>query len=181
MNLWREDHQSILAQVDAGAVLESNAQELWTAARGADEALSADLVANRTDLTISADQTLVAELARSGAQSQLSGLSRLGRRRRVGQGTDGLSLRPMAEVTSQTVSVYQNALTESSAYAPQLHQDLTVGLETRAALALCKQQSTQALLSAYQGYDLSKYSQQGQAAAGDHPAPGRGGHGRSRV
>ena len=77
LNLWRQDHQSTLALVDNGTVLESNAQELWTAARGADEALNADFVANRTDLTISADQTLVAQTARSAAQDQLSGLSRL--------------------------------------------------------------------------------------------------------
>lgn len=163
LTLWRQDNQSILAQVDAGAVLESNAQELWTAARGADEALSADLVANRTDLTISADQTLVAQTARSTAQSQLSGLRRLADAAAWAKELDGLSLRPMAEVTSQTVSTYESAVTESSAYAAQLHRDLTGGLEARAALALCKQQSTQALLSAYQGYDLSKYSQQGQA------------------
>lgn len=163
MNLWRQDHQSILALVDNGAVLESNAQELWTAARGADEALNADFVANRTDLTISADQTLVAQTARSAAQDQLSGLSRLVDAAAWAKELGGLSLRPMAEVTSQTVSAYQTALTESSTYAPQLHQDLTVSLEARAALALCKQQSTQALLTAYQGYDLSKYSQQGQA------------------
>lgn len=163
LSLWRQDHQSILALVDTGAVLESNAQELWTAARGADEALSADFVANRTDLTISADQTLVAQTARSAAQAQLNGLSRLADAAAWAKELGGLSLRPMAEVTSQTVSAYQNAVTESSAYVPQLHQDLTVGLETRAALALCKQQSTQALLTAYQGYDLSKYSQQGQA------------------
>lgn len=163
LNLWRQDHQSTLALVDNGAVLESNAQELWTAARGADEALNADFVANRTDLTISADQTLVAQTARSAAQDQLSGLSRLADAAAWAKELGGLSLRPMAEVTSQTVSAYQNALTESSTYAPQLHQDLTVSLEARAALALCKQQSTQALLTAYQGYDLSKYSQQGQA------------------
>lgn len=163
LNLWRQDHQSTLALVDNGTVLESNAQELWTAARGADEALNADFVANRTDLTISADQTLVAQTARSAAQDQLSGLSRLADAAAWAKELGGLSLRPMAEVTSQTVSAYQNALTESSTYAPQLHQDLTVSLEARAALALCKQQSTQALLTAYQGYDLSKYSQQGQA------------------
>ena len=163
LNLWREEHQSTLALVDTGAVLESNAQELWTAARGADEALNADFVANRTDLTISADQTLVAQTARSAAQDQLSGLSRLADAAAWAKELGGLSLRPMAEVTSQTVSAYQNALTESDAYVPQLHQDLTVSLEARAALALCKQQSTQALLTAYQGYDLSKYSQQGQA------------------
>lgn len=163
LNLWRQDHQSTLALVDNGAVLESNAQELWTAACGADEALNADFVANRTDLTISADQTLVAQTARSAAQDQLSGLSRLADAAAWAKELGGLSLRPMAEVTSQTVSAYQNALTESSTYAPQLHQDLTVSLEARAALALCKQQSTQALLTAYQGYDLSKYSQQGQA------------------
>lgn len=163
LNLWREDHQSILALVDAGAVLESNAQELWTAARGADEALRADFVADRTDLTLSADQTLVAQTARSAAQAQLSGLSCLADAAAWAKALGGLSLRPMTEVTSQTVSAYQNAVTESSAYAPQLHRDLTGGLEARAALALCKQQSTQALLTAYQGYDLSKYSQQGQA------------------
>ena len=163
LNLWREDHQSTLALVDTGAVLESNAQELWTAALGADEALSADFVANRTDLTDSADQTLVAQTARTAAQDQLSGLSRLADAAAWTKELGGLSLRPMAEVTSQTVSAYQNAVTESGAYAPQLHQDLTHSLEARAALALCKHQSTQALLTAYQGYDLSKYSQQGQA------------------
>ena len=163
LNLWRQDHQSTLALVDNGAVLESNAQELWTAARGADEALNADFVANRTDLTISADQTLVAQTARSAVQDQLSGLSRLADAAAWAKELGGLSLRPMAEVTSQTVSAYQTALTESGAYVPQLHQDLTASLEARAALALCKQQSTQALLTAYQGYDLSKYSQQGQA------------------
>lgn len=114
LNLWRGDHQSILALVDNGTVLESNAQELWTAARGADEALNADFVANRTDLTISADQTLVAQTARAAAQDQLSGLSRLADAAAWAKELGGLSLRPMAEVTSQTVSAYTD--TEDGAW-----------------------------------------------------------------
>lgn len=163
LTLWRQDNQSILALVDSNAVAESNAQELLTAAQKADASLDADLVAGHTDLTLPADQTLVAELARSEAQSQLSGLSRLADAAAWAWKLDGLSLRPMAEVTSQTLSAYESAVTESGAYAAQLHRDLTGGLESRAALAHCKQQSTQSLLSAYQGYDLTKYSQQGQA------------------
>lgn len=163
LGVWRQDNQDILALVDAGAVLESNAQEILTAVRGADEALGADFVANRTDLTDSADQALVAQTARSAAQAQLNGLRRLADAAAWAKELAGLSLRPMTEATSQTVSTYQNAVTESSVYASQLHRDLTGGLEARAALALCKQQSIQSLLTAYQDYDLTKYSQQGQA------------------
>lgn len=163
LTLWRQDNQSILALVDSNAVAETNAQELLTAAQKADASLDADFVAGRTDLTLPADQTLVAELARGEAQSQLSGLSRLADAAAWAKELDGLSLRPMAEVTSQTLSAYESAVTESGAYTAQLHRDLTGGLESRAALASCKQQSTQSLLSAYQGYDLTKYSQQGQA------------------
>lgn len=163
LTLWRQANQDILALVDSNAVLESNAQTLLSAAQEADASLDASLVASGTDLTLPADQTLVAELARSEAQSQLSGLNRLADAAAWAGKLDGLSLRPMAEVTSQTVSTYESAVAECGPYAAQLHRDLTGGLEARAALARCKQQSAQSLLSAYQGYDLTKYSQQGQA------------------
>lgn len=63
--------------MDRGAVQESNAQSLFTSARDAGDSLSADFVAQHTDLTNPADQTLLAQLARDAAQPQLSGLDRL--------------------------------------------------------------------------------------------------------
>ena len=71
--VWHQDNQQVLQLTDHGAVTESNARQLLTAARSAGEALSANFVAGCTDLTLPADQTLVAEQARSTAHSQLAG------------------------------------------------------------------------------------------------------------
>ncbi len=163
LNLWQQSNQEVLDLVDRGAVQESNAQLLFTAARDAGDALSADFVAQHTDLTIPADQTLLAQLARNTAQSQLSGLDRLAAAAEWAAALDGLSLRPMSEVTSQTVSAYQTAVANANDYTAQLHEDLTRSLQDRAALALCKQQSTDALRTAYQGYDLTQYSESARA------------------
>lgn len=163
LSLWQQNNQEVLNLVDRGAVQESNAQSLLTAARNAGESLNADFVAQHTDLTIPADQTLLAQLARDAAQSQLSGLDRLAAAAEWAAGLGGLSLRPMAEVTSQAVSAYQTAAAEANQYTTQLHQDLTRSLQDRAALALCKQQSTDALRTAYQSYDLTQYSESARA------------------
>ena len=106
---------------------------------------------------------LLAQLARNAAQSQLSGLDRLAAAAEWAAALDGLSLRPMSEVTSQTVSAYQTAVANANDYTVQLHEDLTRSLQDRAALALCKQQSTDALRTAYQGYDLTQYSESARA------------------
>ena len=50
LNLWQQSNQEVLDLVDHGAVQESNAQLLFTAARDAGDALSADFVAQHTDL-----------------------------------------------------------------------------------------------------------------------------------
>ena len=71
--VWHQDNQQVLQLADHGAVTESNAHQLLTDARSTDEALSANFVAGCTDLPLPADQTLVAEQARSTAHSQLAG------------------------------------------------------------------------------------------------------------
>lgn len=161
--VWHQDNQQVLQLTDHGAVTESNARQLLTAARSAGEALSANFVAGCTDLTLPADQTLVAEQARSAAHSQLAGLDRLADAAAWAAELNGLSLFPMEEVTSQTVSDYQTAITAADTHTSQLHPDLLEGLRTRAALALYKQQSVQALCTAYQDYDPAQYSEEGQA------------------
>lgn len=161
--VWHQDNQQVLQLTDHGAVTESNARQLLTAARSAGEALSANFVAGCTDLTLPADQTLVAEQARSAAHSQLAGLDRLADAAAWAAELNGLSLSPMEEVTSQTVSDYQTAITAADTHTSQLHPDLLEGLRTRAALALYKQQSVQALCTAYQDYDPAQYSEEGQA------------------
>lgn len=163
LTLWQQSNQEVLDLVDRGAVQESNAQSLFTSARDAGDSLSADFVAQHTDLTNPADQTLLAQLARDAAQSQLSGLDRLAAAAEWAAALDGLSLRPMSEVTSQAVSAYQTAVAEANDHITQLHEDLTRSLQDRAALALCKQQSTDALRTVYQGYDLTQYSESAQA------------------
>ena len=163
LDLWAQENQSVLALADRGAVRESGAHGLLEAARSASEALSERFITERTDLTIPGDQMLLAELAREAARSQLDGLDRLAAAAAWAGGLDGLSLRPMAEVSSQDLSTYESALAQAASHADQLHADLTDGLQARAALALCKQQSAAALLTAYQSYDLEQYSQQAQA------------------
>lgn len=160
--LWQQDNQDILALVDRGSVHEANAQDILSAAGGASEALHSDFVAEHTDLTVPADQMLLAQLARDAAQSLLAGLDRLADAAAWAGQLGGLSLRPMTEVTSQALSTYQKAVSEATAHVAQLHGDLSGGLQDRAALALCKQQSTSSLLTAYQGYDLTQYSEQAQ-------------------
>lgn len=145
LTLWQQSNQEVLDLVDRGAVQESNAQSLFTSARDAGDSLSADFVAQHTDLTNPADPNTSGQLAamRHSLSSPVwiawkpppNGLRAL----------DGLSLRPMSEVTSQTVFAYQTAVAEANDHITQLHEDLTRSLQDRAALALCKQQSTGAL------------------------------------
>lgn len=161
--LWQQENRDTLALADWAVVDESNAAGISQAASAASDGPDASFVAGHTDLSDSADQALVAQLALTGARNDLDALRRLAEAADWAAKLDGISLRPMAQVTSQTLSAYQTAQAEASTYAAQLSADLTAALRDRASLALCKQQSAEKLLSAYQSYDLSQYSEQAQA------------------
>lgn len=161
--LWQQENRDTLALADRAVVDESNAAGILQSVQAASDGPDASFVAGHTDLSDSADQALVAQLALAGARNDLNALRRLAEAADWAAKLDGISLRPMAQVTSQTLSAYQAAQAEASTYAAQLSADLTAALRDRASLALCKQQSAEKLLSAYQSYDLSQYSEQAQA------------------
>ena len=78
------------------------------------------------------------------------------------QGLDGLSLRPLAQVTSQWQSAYETAVTEAAPHTLQLTGQFKTALNTRMALAQQKKQAATQLTADYQSYDPERYSQQGR-------------------
>lgn len=80
------------------------------------------------------------------------------------QQVDGLSIRPLAEVTSLWQSSYDAAVLAAEDHTDQLAAALTDALQSRAALARQKQQAVAQLHMDYQGYDLEQYSEAGRTA-----------------
>ena len=162
---WRSAHSTVLQQVDGQAVDESSAAQIQASALQAAGGLTVEFVTEvHQDLTAPADQERVAALAEESVRNDLQGLSRLADAAAWAGKLDGLSTRPLAEVTSLWQSSYDAAVLAAEDHTAQLAAALTDALQSRAALARQKQQAVAQLHMDYQGYDLEQYSEAGRTA-----------------
>lgn len=160
---WRSIYGTVIAQADSFAVDESNAVMIQKAADNTAGALTADFVGGvHQDLTEPADLERVTSLVKEFTQETVQGLERLEAAAAWVQGLDGLSLRPLAQVTSQWQSAYETAVTEAAPHTLQLTGQFKTALNTRMALAQQKKQAATQLTADYQSYDPERYSQQGR-------------------
>ena len=136
---WRTAYREVISQIDGQAINESNAASVRSAAEQASEGLTTEFVAAKTDLKNLDDQQLVAALAVQQVESSMQGLRRLSAAAQWASELDGLSTRAMSEVTTQWLSTYENAVTESNEHRTQLQASLLNALQQRAELAKQKQ------------------------------------------
>lgn len=125
------------------------------------EGLTAEFIGAQTDLTDEADRQLVAASAAQQAEETMRGLRRLAAAAQWAAGLDGLSTRPMREVTAPWLSAYETAVAEAQTHTAQLQAALLDALQQRAELALQKQQATAQLHMDHSSYDPSRYTEEG--------------------
>ncbi len=160
---WRSIYGTVIAQADSFAVDESNAVMIQKAADNTAGALTADFVGGvHQDLTEPADLERVTSLVKEFTHETVLGLERLEAAAAWVQGLDGLSVRPLAQVTSQWQSAYETAVTEAAPHTLQLTGQFKTALNSRMALAQQKKQAATQLTADYQSYDPERYSQQGR-------------------
>ena len=163
INAWRSAHGPVMEQADGFAVDESNAAAIQEAAGNVAGVLTVAFTRQvHGDLTEPTDLEQVTALALASAQGTLQALHRLETAAEWVRGLDGLSVRPLSQVTSQWQSAYEAAAAEASSHTMQLTGGLKEALNIRAALAQEKKQAVARLTADYQGYDLAQYSQKGR-------------------
>ncbi len=165
VSAWEAAHAHVLAMRTNRTLDEANAADTVTQSQQALSGLTTDLVANTCPtLTDSADQEVVLVQAADQAAETFRTLRQLQEAAVWASSLDGLSDRPMTEVTSQSVPTYEDATAQSASHDAFLSARLTDALAVRLDLSKAKQQAITDLHMTYRSYDLSLYSAKGQAS-----------------
>lgn len=165
---WQAAHSQALALAEAGTLEESAASEALRLAQAALAQLEDGGLAAYSTLTGPEDQALAAARAATLLAEDKQSLADLHGAAQWLSGLNGLTGASGAQVTSQHLEVYRKALEGLDGLTPGQQAVLapSVGTELNrlAGLAQQKQAAVSALRTAYQGYDLTEYTYDGQAA-----------------
>lgn len=165
---WQAAHSQALALAEAGTLEESTASESLRLAQAALAQLEDGGLNAYSTLTGPEDQALAATGAAALLEADKQSLADLHGAAQWLSGLNGLTGASGAQVTSQHLEVYRKALEGLDGLTPGQQAVLapSVGTELNrlAGLAQQKQAAVSALRTAYQGYDLTEYTYDGQAA-----------------
>ncbi|BFK86221.1 hypothetical protein I4200191B4_05270 [Pseudoflavonifractor gallinarum] len=161
--VWRSEHRDALDAMNNHAVDEATAERLYGLAQEALKGIDAAFVVEHSDLAETADQEQVAALANEAVDKTLRSLSQLADAAAWVGTLNGLSERPLSEVTSEWYGSYADACTGADTYLLHLSRTMMQALEERRDLAQQKQQALTQLHMAYQSYDLTRYTAENQA------------------
>lgn len=165
---WQAAHSQALALAEAGTLEESTASDALRLAQAALAQLEDGGLAAYSTLTGPEDQALAAARAATLLAEDKQSLADLHGAAQWLSGLNGLTGASGAQVTSQHLEVYRKALEGLDGLTPGQQAVLApaVGTELNrlAGLAQQKQAAASALRTAYQGYDLTEYTYDGQAA-----------------
>ena len=159
--LWRDAYASVISQIDGQAIREENATFVIQEAEQAAAGLTADFVAEKTDLTDPADQQMILTLALQLTETTMQDLRRLVQAAEWADSLDGLSSRPLSDVTTASLSTYETAVAQAKDYTMQLDRSLMDALQQRMEIARQKQQAIAELHMDYSSHDPSQYDEDG--------------------
>lgn len=145
----------MISQIDGQAIREENATFVIQEAEQAAAGLTVDFVAEKTDLTDPADQQMILTLALQLTETTMQDLRRLVQAAEWADSLDGLSSRPLSDVTTASLSTYETAVAQAKDYTMQLDRSLMDALQQRMEIARQKQQAIAELHMDYSSYDPS--------------------------
>lgn len=165
---WRATHSQVLSLAEAGALEEAAAPEALRLAQAALAQLEDGSLNAYSTLISPEDQALAAAGAAALLEADKLSLADLHEAAQWLSSLNGLTGVPGAQVTSQRLEEYRKALESLDRLTPGqqavLAPSVSEALNRLANLADQKRTAVSALQTAYQGYDLTEYTYDGQAA-----------------
>lgn len=159
--LWCDAYASAIGKINGKAIREDNAVSVIQEAEQAAVGLTVDFVAKKTDLTDPADQQMILTLALQLTETTMQDLRRLVQAAEWANSLDGLSSRPLSDVTTASLSIYETAAAQAKDYTMQLDRSLMDALQQRVEIARQKQQAIAELHMDYSSFDPSQYDEDG--------------------
>lgn len=168
VNGWKSAHSALLSLLDAASLDEVNGSWAAEQAKLALEDLNKETLMNYSSLTEAKDLEQIIGDALTELQPLDSKLRSLQIAAEWLIRLDGMSLRSLDQVTSADMEQYVTQLEEYAALSDdqknQINPQVQAQLELRRELADQKQIAVSSLKAVYEGFDLTAYSTQGQAA-----------------
>ena len=165
---WQTAHSQALSLAAGGALEETAAPEALQLAQAALAQLEDGGLNTHSTLTSPEDQALAAAGAAALLEADKQSLADLHEAAQWLSDLNGLTGVPGAQVTSQRLEAYRKALESLDRLTPgqqaMLAPAVGEALNRLADLADQKRTAVSALQTAYQGYDLTEYTYDGQAA-----------------
>lgn len=165
---WEQTHQQALGYVQTAKLTEANAAQGAQLAQEALEGLSEEQLGQACPLERPEDRAQVIGQARAHLEGNAQKLVDLQGAAQWLEGLEGLTLRSMGQVRGEDLDAYQQAMLHyqelDAARKQYLSTSVYRSLKDRHELAGQKRSEVLTLESAYDGLDLTQYSEKGQAA-----------------
>ena len=165
---WQQTHQQVLGYLQTGKLTEANAPQVTPLAQAALEGLHEEQLGQACPLERPEDRAQVIGQARAELEEEAQKLVDLQGAAQWLEGLEGLTLRPMGQVRGEDLDTYQQAMLHYQELDAEKKEYLSASvyksLEDRHELAGQKRSEVLTLESAYDGLDLTQYSEKGQAA-----------------
>lgn len=168
VNGWKSAHSAVVGILDAASLDENNG--VWAAeqAKAAIEDLTDERLKNYSNLTDNEDLEQIIGEALSNLRPIEEKLLQLQTAAEWLNGLEGMTIRPLDQVTSADLDQYLLRIKEydtlNEVQMKQISSQVRAQLEARYQLAGQKRSAVAELRTIYEGYDLTTYSTQGQAA-----------------